>query len=560
VGLRPYQEQAIQNILERREAGVQKQLASLFTGGGKTVIFANLPEHMPKGSQEIVIAHTEELVEQAAEKIAKWNPHLSIAVDMANRKADGREDVIVASVQSLSARNGARLEKYDPARVCWLVVDEAHHAVAGSYRTVIDHFMVNPFTTLTGFTATPNRADGLAMGSVFEEIVFQYGMLDGISDGWLSDVHGFMLKTGADISHLNNRDFNNDEKLTKAINTVNRNEALVKGWIQYLWPRQTIFFTQNIQHAIDLEAAFKRQGLQAAAVWGSDPDRRKKLEAYRRGDLQILINAQLLIEGFDMWQVEAVVPATPIKSQGRLIQMVGRGTRLQEGISNLVEWRKLGLLTDEHKQNCLVMDPMDNFGRHSLATLPSLFGLSPKLDLQGQSVVAAIRAIQSAQAKFPNADLSNLEQLDELDIYARQADMWQVRFAEDVKGFSELQWTKRGDGSYRLLLPKNTGFLRVTEDMVGHFTVEGVIQQQQVRQEKIASLAEAVGLAEKEVSSKTPENLILLGRERKWMKGPVTGPQMNILKRLRVPDSEVVKMTRGQAAAFITQRFGQKRG
>jgi ATP-dependent helicase IRC3 len=555
---RPYQLDCINAILTRRDAGIRRQLVSKGTGLGKTSTFAGLVPHMPCGGQMIVVAHREELVQQAAEEIALWNPTVSIAVDMAEQKADGREDVIVASVQTLGTARSQRLSKYDPARCCWLIPDEAHHATASTYGRIIDHFMVNPAATLVGFTATVNRADGVALGSVFDEIVFQYDMLDGILAGWLSDVHGFMLRTGTDISKIgsSNGDFK-EQELTDAVNTPQRNEAIVKAWIDRCWPRQTMVFSKNVVHAKDMCAAFQRQGIRAAYSWGEDKERHSKLALFKSGQLDVIINCQLWLEGFNYKQIECIIPVTPTKSQSKLIQMVGRGTRLGEGIGNLVEWRKRGLLKDTDKTNVVVLDPVDTFGRHSFATLPSLFGLSPNLDLQGASVVAAMSAIKEALAQHPEADVSGLTQLSDLEMHIKQANLWQIRFAEDTKDFSGLQWTKRGDGTYRLLLPKNEYF-RIEEDMVGKFTVEGRLKGTPYKHEKLTSLADAVKLVEQTITTLAPEHLILLGREEKWMKSKITAGQMEQLQKLKVPDHQIVQWNRGQAAAYITSRFNKR--
>jgi ATP-dependent helicase IRC3 len=552
MGLRPYQERNVEIIYARRDAGVRRQLSVNATGTGKTTTFSHVRAR--KGNQSVIVAHREELIDQAAEEIAIWNPRLDIGIDMGTRFADGREDVIVGSVQTMQ---GERLMKLDPARIEWLHIDEAHHAPAPSYGVIIEHCMVNPATTLVGWTATDKRADGIAMGSVFDEIVFQYSMLDGIQDGWLSDVHGFMLRTGTDISKVGSRDGDFSNKaITAAVNTPERNESIVKAWLEYCWPRQTMAFTVDVGHARDLCEAFKRQGIRAAYSWGEDKERHIKLQLFKSGLLEVLLNCALWIEGMNYKQIECIIPATPTKSQSKLIQMVGRGTRLGEGIENLIEHIRQGLLKDTDKTNCLVMDPLDTFGRHSLATLPSLFGLSPNLDLQGASIVAAIAALKKADREHPQVDFSQLEELSNLETYIQQANIWKVRFAEEVTGFSELQWTRRGDGSYRLLLPKNEYF-RITEDMVGKFTVEGRLCGKKYQRDKLASLADAVKLAEQTITTISPEHLFLLGREAKWMKGKVTGPQMAQLKKLRVPDSQVVMMNRGQAAAYITSRFNK---
>jgi superfamily II DNA or RNA helicase len=556
VPLRPYQEDCVQIAYSKREAGLRRMVACMATGLGKSRVLAEVIARSTPGGQSIAVAHRMELIDQLAEEVALWNPKKSIGVEMGARKADGREDIIVGSVQTLSKMS--RLEKINPFKVEWLIYDECHHANAPSYGLIADYIMANPAATLYGTTATVNRADGQGLGRMFDEVVYQYDILKGIEHGWLSDVHGFMLKSGTDISAVRAHDGDFTEKgISSAVNTPERNELIVKGWIEYLWPRQTMVFTVNVAHARDICAAFQRQGIRAAYSWGEDKERRAKLALFTSGQLDVLINCQLWIEGFNYRMVEAIIPATPTKSQPKLIQMVGRGTRLDPRIDNLVDFRNGGLLTDDHKQNVLVMDVLDVLGRHSLATVPSLFGLSPKLDLEGSSVVAAIKAINKAQAAHPNVDMGQLEQLSNLETHIQEANLWQVKFAEDIKGFSELQWTKRGDNSYRLLLPNNE-YVRVSEDLVGKFVVEGVINNQPMSETKIASLAEAVGLAEREVSSRTPQHMILLGREQKWQRQPVTGNQMKLLRRLRVPDSQIVQMTRGQASAYLNQRLNTR--
>jgi ATP-dependent helicase IRC3 len=558
MGLRDYQEKCIQNILDRRETGVRRQLVSMATGLGKTVAFANLPQHMPKSSQMVMIAHREELVEQGAQKIAKWNPSLSIGVEMGKLRADGREDVIVGGVQSLGLPNSTRLSKIDPRRCCFLIIDECHRSTEATYGRVIDHCLQNPAATLVGFTATPNRADGKAMGSVYQEIVFKYGMLNGVQDGWLVEPHGIQLYTQTDISNVgtSNGDYNKQE-LSRAVNTPGRNEAIVRAWIEHCWPRQTVVFCVDVQHSKDLCAVFVRNGVRAAAVWGKDTDRKTKIDALRRGELDVILCCQLLIEGFDYWGIECVVLAAPSKSQGKIVQEVGRGTRMQEGVENMLLWRRLGLLTPDIKQNLLVVDCCDNTGRHSLVTLPSLFGLNPKMDLKGQSIVDAVKAVEGAQKQFPNVDFSGLKDVSQLRSYIQAADLWKVRFAEETKDISELQWTKRGDGSYRILLPKGEYF-SIREDMVGNYSVKGVLVGNEFREKGFTNLSEAVGYAEKQITTVTPDVLKLLRiKGEKWMSGPVSPKQRPHLLKFGITESQIARMTTGEAQQFLNQKWNR---
>ena len=550
--LRDYQEACLDAILRRREAGVRRQLATLATGLGKSIIFANLPQYMPKDKQMMMVVHTTDLVVQGAENIAKWNPSLNIAIEMADRKADGREDIIVGSVQTLGTKTSTRLQKFNPRGFHWLVVDEVHHATSDTYGKVIDYFLDGGNANLEGFTATSQRADGKALGQVFDEIVFSYGIQEGIRDGWLVDIHGFQLHTTTDISGVGNASGEfNQTQLGSTVNTPTRNESIVKAWIEYCWPRQTVIYAVDIAHARDMCAVFVRNGIRAAYVYGTDPDRRTKLESLKKGELDVIINCQVLIEGFDYWGIEAVVLAAPSKSQSRVTQMIGRGTRLQEGLRN----QKYA--TPEHKQNLLVVDVVDNLGRHSIVTLPSLFGLNPTMNLKGFSVSWAVEKVAAAQKEHPNLDASGLKDITQLGTYIKQADIWRVRFAEETKEYSKLQWSKRGDGSYRLLLPKEA--ISIREDMVGRYTVEGSVNGNPIKQSGLPDLGAAVGLAEMHISLFGKNIIKLLRNDARWRKEDISLKQREMLKKFKVPEETISRMNRGSANDFLNDRFGKKR-
>jgi superfamily II DNA or RNA helicase len=555
---RPYQNECLDAILAAAERGIRKMLVSKATGLGKTETFAMLPKHMGK-QKMIVVIHTRKLVKQTADKLAARNPDLNVGIEMGNFYAPVSSDIIVASVKTFS-KTPARLQQFDASNFKWLVVDECHHSTADSYGVVIDHFMANEKCVLVGFTATPNRADGTAMIKVFDKIVYTYGMYDGIKDGWLAQVYGFTINTGEDLSKVTNgsdKDFNL-KKLSEAVNTSLRNEMIVKAWIERMWPRQTIAFTVDIQHAVDLAAAFKRQGIRAEAVWGTDPDQALKIDKFANKGIDVLCCAQLLIEGYDYHGVEGIILAAPSKSQSKVIQCVGRGTRLDPALGgNMNVAIAEGRLTEDHKRDVLVMDCVGTFGKHSLATLPSLFGMSPKMDLQGQSLTDAVDTMRAAAKKFPNVDLSRVESLDDLtNLKMQDVDLWETKFADETQGMSELQWIKRSDGGFMLRLPRGEYF-KVTEDAIGHFFVEGKLQGNEFDLKGLPSLAAAVGVVESEIVKNNPDILVLLGRESKWRKLGLKDTQIKILERLRVPSHIWANWNRGKASDFISKRFNR---
>jgi superfamily II DNA or RNA helicase len=230
--LRAYQRQCLEAIKTNLEAGVSRQLVVSATGTGKTPILSNLPDALGI-RRMLVLAHRDELIDQAEEKLRHWNPYLNVAVEAGARRADANADVVVAFVATLGRAKSKRLAGF---RADWpeaLVVDEAHHATSASYVNIFEHFrLLKPKnrTLLLGVTATPFRADGEDLGRIFDRVTFEYSIRQAIEDGWLADVRGLRLKTHARLDRVRQRagDFAIDE-LAAAVNTPERNAGIVKG-------------------------------------------------------------------------------------------------------------------------------------------------------------------------------------------------------------------------------------------------------------------------------------------------------------------------------------------
>ncbi|MEE8430348.1 MAG: IS200/IS605 family transposase [Candidatus Desulfatibia sp.] len=277
--LRDYQRECLESILERYRAGVRRQLTSLPTGSGKTVIFAEFPRYFSMKKQMLVLAHRRELLDQACDKIRRANPNLCVAVEQAGRSADPDCDVVVASVPTLGRKGSKRLQRLDPDRFFLIVVDEAHHATAATYIRVLEYFGVfSPDTRklLVGFTATPKRGDGKGLDAVFQEIVFSKGLPEMIQAGYLAPMAGYRIETDIDLSRVKTRmgDFVVSH-LSRAVNVEARNDLVVKVFRSHLESRQTICFCVDVAHARSVAAAFNAQGIAAAAVSG-DMERRER--------------------------------------------------------------------------------------------------------------------------------------------------------------------------------------------------------------------------------------------------------------------------------------------
>jgi hypothetical protein len=289
----------------------------------------------------MVLVHREELANQAADKIQKWNPDLMVGVEKAKRHSSPMDTFIVASVPTIGRRGSTRILKFHRDDFDCLVSDEAHHSTAPQWRNVLEHFGVlragESNVLSLGLTATPNRSDGTGLRQNFDEIVYDMGIRAGIEAGWLVDLRGIRVSTKTNLDNVHSRagDFAENE-LADEVNTVGRNGIIVKEWMKAAYGLKTVVFTVNIQHALDLAAAFRKCSVNAEAIWGDDPDRANKLARHRSGEITVLANCAVLTEGYDDPGIRCIVLAKPTKSALLYTQMIGRGTRLDEGKSDCI--------------------------------------------------------------------------------------------------------------------------------------------------------------------------------------------------------------------------------
>ena len=529
--LRDYQVGAIQKIKAKYTAGVRLQLLKFATGLGKTPLFCSLPEQLGFTGRMMVLDHRTELTDQALNKLKAWNPTHTVAAEMGDRSCNG-EQLVVAGVQTVGRKNSPRLLKFDPFKFDALVIDEAHHATAQSYRTVIDHFTQNPKLLVLGVTATPNRADGTGLGEVFQEIVDDRDILFGITHGWLAEMRGIRIKTGVDLSQVHNKvgDFDQAE-LGSTVNTPGRNDLIVRSWLEHAKDRQTVIFAVDVQHSKDLANAFKRYGVAAEAIWGGDPDRAAKLAFHQACKLKVLVNCQLLTEGYDDWRVSCIGDAAPTQSEGRYVQKIGRGTRIPDGVGNLLEARKNGVFIA--KSDCIILDFVDSTSKHSLVTLPTLFGMGQNADLRGKDISKVVAEIERAKKRNPFLDITRIDDIDKLQSYAEQVDLFKVSFPPEIIQLSEYQWHKTGASAYALALLNNESVV-VLSDILGKWHIIGNVNGYIVRDER-PTFEEAIKEADFKVGLLGGKSLkSLISRVSKWHSDDPSPAQLIACKRMRI--------------------------
>jgi len=555
--LDPSQHEALGRSVERYEAGVTRQLIVAATGWGKTACFANIPKKFQFSKRGMILTHREKLAYQTAASVQEWNPHLMVGVEMADSHAGGLCNVVVGSVPTLGKSNGKRLAQFPPDEFDWIAPDEAHHSTAPEWRRCLEHFKVakrgESDILCCGFTATPNRSDGIGLAANFDEIVYEYPILRGIQDGILVELRGLRVRTDVDLDGVPwARGKFNDEKLAKEINTDRRNGIIVKAWMKEAYGLRTLIFTQNIQHAVDLAEVFRKCSIPAEAVWGDDPEEDRKIADHRSGKFDVLLNAQLTIEGYDDPDIQCVVLSTPDGSPLRYAQKIGRVTRIEKLLrrlfGNLHAARAAG--HPIKKEWGLVMDICDNCTKHSLQSLPSLIGLPRDFDLKGNFVSKAKEQFDRVAREFPTADLSNVLSLSKLESIAENISLFQVHYPPEINKLSELGWRKSGDG---YMLAVNRDLITIQKDLREEYQIRGQINGTQI-EHSAQNLPGSFNIADSLVPK---EFLGLVRREARWHADRPTEKQLSLAKilKLTVPPGA----TKGMVSAAIDARRAQMR-
>lgn len=354
--LRDYQTDAIDAIEKAWADGMRRPAVVLPTGAGKTVVFSHLAarSHDAIDGRTLVVAHREELLNQAAAKIRTVAPHLKCGIVKAGLDEHDGTDIVVASAQTLAVPR--RRERI--ANVGLVIIDEAHHAAADTYRTILDHFGCYDRTPAAGFTATMARADG-GLAEVWDDVVFRLDILTMISRGFLVDVRGkSVVCDGLDLSQVKSRGGDYQEgQLGQALSESGAAEAVAQAYREFAAERAGVVFTPTVDTAHQMAEVLNGAGFSTAAVWGDMPtdERRRVLAGYERGDIQILTNCMVLTEGFDAPWASCCVVARPTKSTPLYVQMVGRVLR-----------------PFANKKDALVLDVVGVTGRHKLASIVDL--------------------------------------------------------------------------------------------------------------------------------------------------------------------------------------------
>ena len=323
-------------------------MAQMPTGTGKTYLLTAVIDSFVRANPKAkvwIVAHRRELVSQIDETVRKFHSYSSATSSL------------LSSVKAMSIQWLMRHYDEIEEKPGMIVIDEAHHALAKTYKEMWERF---PKAKFLGLTATPCRLNGKGFTDLFDVLVQSWGVPEFISKGRLATYDFVSIKsdgvTQRLIDSLQKRgadgDYQNKE-MDMLLNKKPSIERLYRSLEEYGKDRKGIVYAINISHAQKITKLYQEHGVKAIAIDSKTPatERQKDIEAFKKGDIQVLVNVDIFSEGFDCPDVEFVQLARPTLSLAKYLQMVGRGLRVAKG-----------------KKNCVIID---NVGLYRVFGLPS---------------------------------------------------------------------------------------------------------------------------------------------------------------------------------------------
>lgn len=337
-----HQQQALDALQKMRDNHETIALLYHATGTGKTVTAVSDAKHF--GKRVLFLAHTHELVEQAAQTFERLWKDVSVGRYMDSIKQPDAF-VVCGSIQSVALN----IERFKENEFGYLIIDEAHHAAADSYQKVLAYF--KPEFTL-GLTATPERADDKNILDIFKNTAHKLDIQTAVEIGELCPVRCIRIHTNIDLTKVR---FNsvqyNIRELESKIYVPERNTLIVDTFMEYVGTKRTVIFCASVRHAEQISAMIRDRGGNSAAVSGNmkASERKEYLAKFQKGEIKALCACDLLNEGWDCPETEVLFMARPTMSKVLYTQQLGRGMRLAEG-----------------KECLLVFDFVDNASQYNM--------------------------------------------------------------------------------------------------------------------------------------------------------------------------------------------------
>lgn len=453
----------------------------------------------------LILSHREELVQQPLKYF-----DCTTGIERAAKHADGQE-VVSASVQTMCRR----LDRYGAEDFDIIIVDEAHHSAAKSYREILDHFSPR---LLLGFTATPNRADGARLSGVFSEIIFERDLRWGIKNGYLSDILCKRVQIGYDLRGVSTR--NGDYapgELDEAMDGTA--DAIAEAYRDHA-VGATLIFAVSVHQAEEIAGRIP----DAVVVTGETRNRAEIVRRFTDGKIPCLVNCMVFTEGTDVPRVETVIVARPTQSDALYTQMVGRGLRLYPG-----------------KERLTLIDCVGVTGNRSLCTAPSLLGvdLDAVPEKKRDAIEGALFDLPEMAAEAADCPESWIRNVKIVDLWAK----------EQKYNLHRVNWFKQPDGSLTLSVP-GVSFRVPCQDELGRVPVRGSLVPMQQALDAVYAC-----LCEQYADKKTLWDVEAVKR---WGKQPASEKQLRMVGRMcRGFDAD--GLTKAQANMILSRVWDGRR-
>lgn len=512
--LRDYQQDTVDKMLryEGRAA-----LCVLGTGLGKTRIFTDFIRREVEQNDHhcLILSHREELVRQPLTYLSD----LPCGIELAQQHARGQH-VITASVQSLVGR----LDRYNPREIDTIIVDEAHHSAAPTYRKILDYFCS---ARIYGFTATAHRGDGVGLGCVFRDLLCEYDTLWGIEHGYLTPMDCVQVRLKYKMGGIKINEYGDYDQTDVARIMSGTAAGVVEAYDKYA-RGQTIIFAVSVDEARDIaDLLNKHAGKRVAGlILGSTRDRGRVLEAYKLGILRVLVNYGVLTEGTDLPSTETVIIARPIShtNVGLYAQMVGRALRLYPG-----------------KTTALVIDCV-GISDYPVCTAATLIGKPLPEEKPAEVISTTEKQPDEEKVKVLSGD-----EIPETWIQKQQ----EVSIMEKGKGVDlhDVAWVALKNGGYILPVPNMVYRVSAPDD------AGNVYLRKNKKCSKTAVPPQFVfDYVFQDLQKNHPHDRHIWDKSSRhvWDKQPITNQQYALIRRL-APDYKIdaKKMTRGDASRVI---------
>lgn len=355
IEIRDYQQKLIDDIRNAFGSGHRRIMSQLATGAGKTVVFAYISGYaVAKGKRVLILAHTEELVFQASEKLSTLTPY-SVGIVKAGHKPDYTCPIQVASVLTMVNRLPFH-EHFD-----LIIIDEAHHAPAPTYRKIVENY---PAAKVLGMTATVWRLDKKGFDSDFDTLV------QGPSTSWLIDkgylcdyrifVPSYSIKTKGLTSNTAGDYSAHEIELLNDMEKVKL--GVMENYRQHAYGKQGIVFAYSVELSQQVAALYTLSGIPAVHLDADTPkgERQKAMEKFKRKEIGVICNYGLFTEGLDVPGLDFVQVLRPTESLNLWLQICGRVLR-----------------PHQDKDFALILDHTDNWSKHGVPTLDRPWTLLP---------------------------------------------------------------------------------------------------------------------------------------------------------------------------------------